>query len=55
MFINLMQGTYLSDEEFAAAVTERREHLQVTEASDGYIACPTCGDTPAVSLAGGGR
>ena len=55
MFINLMQGTYLSDEEFAAAVEERREHLQRSGKNDGHLACPTCGDSASLPAAGGGR
>ena len=55
MFINLMQGTYLSDEEFADAIEERRRHLRSTDTKDGHIACPTCGDPPSLHAAGGGR
>ena len=42
MFINLMQGTFLADEEFEAEVERRREHLLLT-GEPGDIACPLCG------------
>ena len=42
MFINLMQGLFLSEEQFQAELEKRREHLRLTEgASD--IGCPLCG------------
>ena len=55
MFINLMQGTYLSDEEFAAEVERRREHLRLTGETGGDLGCPLCGRTDTQTAAGAGR
>ncbi|MDX1383193.1 MAG: hypothetical protein R3190_06075 [Thermoanaerobaculia bacterium] len=54
MFINLMQGTYLSDEEFEAAVESRRRYLRSADAGNGHLACPLCGEEGFVPAAGGG-
>jgi hypothetical protein len=55
MFINLMQGTYLTDDEFQEEVARRREYLQLT-GEPGDIACPLCGSQgDAVAGGAGGR
>ena len=43
MMINLTQGMYLSDEQFAQELAERREVLNL-EAGEYVIGCPLCGD-----------
>ena len=50
MNLILGQGIAMSDEEFEAAVQERRESLGVS-ARQVVIGCPTCGDVPAVAPA----
>ena len=53
MFINLMRGVYLSDEEFAQELADRRESLSL-QAGDTVIGCPLCGvDAQDGELAGG--
>ncbi len=52
MFINLMQGTYLTDEEFAVEVERRREYLRLTGDPGGDIACPLCGQNRTVTAGG---
>ena len=42
MFINLMRGVYLTDEQFSEALTQRREVLKFTD-GDTVIGCPLCG------------
>ena len=42
MFINLMRGIYLTDEEFAEELVQRREALGL-EPGDTVIGCPLCG------------
>ena len=54
MFINLMQGTFLTDEEFEAEVERRREHLRLTGEPGGDVGCPLCGQNGAV-LGGGNQ
>ena len=55
MFINLMQGPYLTDDEFQEEVARRREYLQLT-GEPGDIACPLCGSQgDAVAGGAGGR
>ena len=53
MFINLMRGVYMTDEEFAAEVAKRREALDL---ADGELAigCPLCSatDWPAADAGG---
>ncbi len=45
MFIDLGQGVALSDEEFRAAMAQRREKLKLTQ-NDVVIGCPLCMITP---------
>ena len=45
MMINLTQGMYLSDEQFAQELAERREALHL-EAGEYVPGCPLCGDFP---------
>ena len=48
MFINIMQGTYLTDEQFAGAIVERRQALGLAE-GETVTGCPLCGsDEPLV-------
>ena len=55
MNIMLAQGISLTDEQFAVAVAERRETLQLTE-RQAVIGCPTCGQAPpADDQAAGGQ
>ncbi len=54
MFINLMQGTFLDDEEFEAEVERRREYLWRTGESGGDLGCPLCGQNSSAT-AGGAR
>ena len=42
MFINLMRGIYLTDEEFAEELAQRREALDL-QPGDTIIGCPLCG------------
>ncbi len=42
MFINLMRGVYLTDEEFRAEVESRRARLGLDEGQVA-IGCPLCG------------
>ena len=42
MFINLMRGIYLTDEEFAQDLAARRESLDLQD-GDTVIGCPLCG------------
>ena len=42
MFINLMRGVYLTDEEFSEELARRREALDLA-AGDTVIGCPFCG------------
>ena len=42
MFINLMRGVYLTDEEFAEELAKRREALDLAD-GDTVIGCPLCG------------
>jgi len=42
MFINLMRGIYLTDEQFAEEVTNRRKALNLTQ-GETVIGCPLCG------------
>ena len=42
MFINIMQGSYLDDEEFKEALAERERVLEVA-AGERVIGCPLCG------------
>ncbi len=55
MFINLMQGTFLTDEEFATEVEKRREYLQLTGAPRGDLSCPSCAQGSDVPAGGGGQ
>ena len=43
MFINLMRGAYLTDEEFEEAMTKRREALNL-KPGEMVIGCPLCGE-----------
>ena len=56
MFINLMRGVYLTDEEFAAEMAKRRANLGL---ADGEVAigCPLCGtvEVEPADDAGGGE
>ena len=45
MMINLTQGMYLTDEQFAQEMAERREALNL-EAGEYVMGCPLCGDLP---------
>ena len=54
MFINLMQGTFLTEEEFEVEVERRRAHLRLTGEPGGDVGCPLCGQNSA-DLAGGGN
>lgn len=45
MFINLMRGIYLTDEQFAEEVTNRRKVLDLTK-GETVIGCPLCGAEP---------
>ena len=54
MFINLMQGTFLTDAEFDAEVERRREHLRLT-GEPGDVGCPLCGQNRAALAGGGGQ
>ena len=42
MFINLMRGVFLTDDEFAEELTRRREALDLAEGAR-VIGCPLCG------------
>ena len=42
MFINLMRGVYLTDEEFAEELAKRREALDLAD-GDTVVGCPLCG------------
>ena len=46
MMINLTQGMYLSDEQFAAEMAERRNTLDL-RGGEYVLGCPLCGDEPA--------
>ena len=55
MFINLMRGVYLTDEEFAAEMAQRREALNLAD-GEVVLGCPLCGTEaqgPAVNAGGG--
>ena len=55
MFINLMRGVYLTDEEFAAEMAKRREALGLAD-GDVVLGCPLCGnvvEAPAENAGGG--
>ena len=48
MFINIMQGSYLTDEQFTEAVIERRQTLDLAP-GEAPLGCPLCGsDDPLV-------
>jgi len=49
MFINLMRGVYMTDEEFSEALTERRNLLDLAD-GETVLGCPLCG-TEAMDLA----
>jgi len=51
MLINLSQGMYLSDEQFAQELAERREVLNL-EPGEYVLGCPGCGDFGAATTAG---
>ena len=51
MMINLTQGMYLSDEQFAQELAERREVLNL-KPGEYVLGCPTCGDYTAENSAG---
>ena len=51
MMISLTQGMYLSDEQFAQELAERRDMLNL-EPGEYVLGCPLCGDTPSESTAG---
>ncbi len=52
MFINLMRGAYLTDEEFEAEMAKRREILGL-ESGQMVIGCPLCGlDDPLADVIG---
>ena len=42
MFINLMRGVYLTEEEFQTELEERRQTLRIAD-GDTVIGCPQCG------------
>ncbi len=48
MMINLTQGMYLTDEQFAQEMAERREMLNL-KAGNYVLGCPLCGDLPEAS------
>ena len=52
MFINLMQGTFMEDDEFEAEVERRREYLRLTGQPGGDLGCPLCGQNGAVPASG---
>ncbi len=55
MFINLMRGVYLTDEEFAAEMAKRREALGLVD-GEVVLGCPLCGtvvEAPAENAGGG--
>jgi hypothetical protein len=55
MFINLMRGVYLTDEEFAAEMAKRREVLGLAD-GEVILGCPLCGTlklAPADNAGGG--
>ena len=54
MFINLMRGIYLTDEEFAQELAERREALDL-QIGDTVIGCPLCGIGAEEADAAGGQ
>ena len=43
MMISLAQGAYLTDEQFAEELEQRREDLNLT-AGQYVLGCPTCGN-----------
>jgi hypothetical protein len=50
MFINIMQGSYLTDDQFKAAIVERRQALRLA-AGETVTGCPLCGtDDPLVKI-----
>ena len=54
MFINLMRGVYLTDDEFEAELAKRRETLDLAD-GETVIGCPLCGEVEAepVKVTGG--
>ena len=52
MFINIMRGVYLSDEEFAEEMAQRREVLNLMP-GETAVGCPLCGDAAVSDLAEG--
>ena len=48
MFINLMRGAYLTDEEFEEAMAKRREALNL-KPGEMVIGCPLCGEEGALA------
>ena len=52
MFINIMRGVYLSDEEFAEEMATRREVLNLMP-GETAVGCPLCGDVEVPDLAEG--
>ena len=51
MFINLMRGVYLTEEEFQTELEERRQTLRIAD-GDTVIGCPQCGAWVVVVAAG---
>ena len=51
MMINLTQGMYLTDEQFAQELAARREALNLA-GGEYVLGCPLCGDRPAAAPAG---
>ncbi len=53
MFINLMRGIYLTDEEFQGEMAKRREALSLTDGAT-MVGCPLCGaeEVPAETAGG---
>ena len=52
MFINLMRGSYLTDEEFAAEMANRRRALDL-EPGEMVIGCPLCGTEEPLAVVAG--
>jgi hypothetical protein len=53
MFINLMQGTFLTDEEFEVEVERRRDYLELNPDPRGHLSCPLCGPIAERATGGG--
>ena len=51
MMISLAQGAYLTEEQFAAELEQRREDLNL-RAGQYVLGCPTCGDSQADTSSG---